>query len=80
MKRVLLFLGVVLTAIALLTGSILPCIFVHAGNNALGLWAGTKGYPLGALHGWHYAGGAAVFLFCMYILYRVRTPYPDLRR
>jgi sodium transport system permease protein len=73
------FLGVVLTAIALLTGSILPGILVHAGNNAFALWAGMNGYPLGTLHWWHYAGGTVIFLLCMYVLYRVRTPYPDLR-
>ncbi|HYK88435.1 MAG TPA: ABC transporter permease subunit/CPBP intramembrane protease [Acidobacteriota bacterium] len=70
------FLGVVLTAIALLTGSILPCMLVHAGNNAFAYWAGRHGFPLVNL-GWHfYLAAVALFGVAFFILYRNRTPYP----
>jgi sodium transport system permease protein len=73
------FLGVTLTAMALLTGSIFPGMMVHAGNNALGLWMGKLGVSAGDLTWWWYLAAAAVFALAFYILYRARTPYPDLR-
>jgi len=74
------FLGIALTAVALLTGSILPGMLIHAGNNAFGFWAGMHKYPLEALQWWQYLSAAAVFLLCFYVLYRERTPYPGLRQ
>jgi sodium transport system permease protein len=73
------FLGVILTTMALLTGSIYPGMLMHAGNNALSLWLGVSGYPLGKLTWPWYLAAAAVFTLAFYILYRARTPYPDLR-
>jgi sodium transport system permease protein len=73
------FLGVILTAMALLTGSIFPGMVMHAGNNALSLWLGVSGYPLGNLTWPWYLAAAVVFALAFYILYRARTPYPDLR-
>ena len=73
------FMGVVLTAIALLTGSIFPGMLVHAGNNAFAFWAGKQGFPLATL-GWQpYLAALVTFGLSFYILYRNRTPYPDLR-
>ncbi len=73
------FLGVVLTAIAILTGSIFPGIALHIGNNAFALWAGRRGVPLAEL-GWEvYLAAVVVFGLAFYILYRERTLYPDLR-
>ena len=73
------FLGVILTAIALLTGSIFPGMVVHAGNNAFGMWAGLQEFPLGRLDWWIYVAAGIVFALSFYIVYRNRTPYPGLR-
>ncbi len=73
------FLGIVLTSIALLTGSIFPGMVAHAANNAMGLLLSDYGVSLSKI-GWSaYAGAAAVFALAFYILYRARTPYPGLR-
>jgi len=73
------FLGVMLTATALLTGSIFPGMVMHAGNNALGFWLADSGTFLTNL-GWSwYIAAVAVFALAFYILYRARTPYPGLR-
>jgi sodium transport system permease protein len=66
------FLGVILTAIALLTGSIFPCMVAHAGNNAFAIWAGRQGLPLANLSWWLYCAAAVIFALCLYILYRTR--------
>jgi membrane protease YdiL (CAAX protease family) len=73
------FLGVVLTAIALLTGSIFPGMVIHAGSNAFGLWAGLHEFPLARLDWWVYAAAGIAFILSFYIVYRNRTPYPGLR-
>jgi sodium transport system permease protein len=74
------FMGIVLTTVALLTGSIFPGMLLHAGNNAFALWAGKAGYSLESLGWWSYAGASLVFAFGFYVLYRLRTPYPGLRQ
>jgi sodium transport system permease protein len=73
------FLGVILTAVALLTGSIFPCMLLHAGNNAFGFWAAKAGFPLASLDWRIYLAAATVFGLCFYVIYRNRTPYPGLR-
>jgi sodium transport system permease protein len=73
------FLGCVLTAVALLTGSIWPCMLIHAGNNALGLLAAKAGLETAHLDWRAYLLAAAVFAASFYIFYRNRTPYPGLR-
>jgi membrane protease YdiL (CAAX protease family) len=73
------FMGMMLTAMALLTGSIFPGMLVHAGNNALGLWLGEMEISAGNLAWWWYLAAAAVLALAFYILYRARTPYPGLR-
>ncbi len=73
------FLGIILTAVALLTGSILPCMLLHAGNNAFGFWAAKLDFPMAGLDWRTYVAAAVVFALCFYILYRNRTPYPELR-
>jgi sodium transport system permease protein len=73
------FLGVILTALALLTGSILPGILLHAGNNAMGVLLGKSEIPLHELGWWIYLVAAFILGLAFYILYRVRTPYPGLR-
>jgi sodium transport system permease protein len=73
------FLGVILTAMALLTGSIFPGMVAHAGNNALGLWLGQAEISAGGLAWWWYLAAAAVFALGLHLIYRARTPYPGLR-
>jgi sodium transport system permease protein len=70
------FLGIILTAMALLTGSIFPCIVAHAANNAFALWAGKQGLPLGNLDWRLYCAATVVFALCFYILYRTRPQSP----
>lgn len=69
-------LGIILTAIALMTGSVLPGILLHAGNNAFGVWVALNSFSLAALKLWHYAGGIVIFALAMWIIYRNRTPVP----
>ncbi len=73
------FLGVTLTALALLTGSIFPCIVVHAGNNALAVLAGTSDISMSRFAWWVYILALGVFALSYYVIYRNRTPYPGLR-
>jgi sodium transport system permease protein len=74
------FLGVILTTMALLTGSIFPGMVAHAANNALSLWLADSGFSLGDLSWRWYVSATAVFALAFYILYRSRTPYPGLRQ
>jgi sodium transport system permease protein len=71
------FLGMVITAIALMTGSILPGMLLHFGNNAFGIWSEKSGLSLDAIQWWQYIGPVAIFVLALYIIYRNRTPYPD---
>ncbi len=73
------FLGVILTMLALTTGSIFPGMLLHAGNNAFALWAGQAGIPIGSLDWRVYIAAAAIFGLSYYIIYRNRSPYPGLR-
>jgi sodium transport system permease protein len=76
------YLGMVLAAVTLLTGSIFPAMLWHALNNsaalvpaALGWWA-----PDAAIPGWGYAVAAAGLVVSFAILWRYRTPYPGMRK
>jgi sodium transport system permease protein len=73
------FLGIILTAVALLTGSIFPCMVMHAGNNAFAYLISLKGQSLAHLPWWGYGIATVVCAVCFLIIYRNRTPYPDLR-
>ena len=73
------FLGVLLAAVTLLTGSIFPAMLWHALNNALGVLGGHYGIALHDLDAWLYLAGAAVLALSFWIVWRNRTPYPDLR-
>ena len=74
------FLGVILTAVALMTGSVFPCMLLHAGNNAFGYMAARLELPVAGFDWRVYAAAAAIFALSIYIIYRNRTPYPDLRK
>jgi sodium transport system permease protein len=73
------FLGVLLTAVVLLTGSIFPAMLWHALNNALALFAGRADADLAELPLAYYLAAAAVLAFAFWILWRTRRPYPGLR-
>jgi hypothetical protein len=70
---------VILTAVALMTGSILPCMLLHAGNNAFVYGAAEAGFPVANQDWGVYLAAVAVFGLCLYLMYRNRTPYPGLR-
>ena len=73
------FLGVLLAAVTLLSGSIFPAMLWHAANNALGVLGGHYEVPLYDLDAWLYLAAAAVLALAFWIVWRNRTPYPDLR-
>ena len=68
-------LGMILTAIALMTGSVFPGMLLHAGNNALGVLGGDWFSPEMLLWS-HYLAAAAIFALSLWIIYRNRTPLP----
>jgi sodium transport system permease protein len=72
-------LGIILTAIALLTGSIFPGMLLHIGNNSFAYFASQKNYPIAQLPWWGYLAALVAFVFSFWVIYRNRTPYPDLR-
>jgi membrane protease YdiL (CAAX protease family) len=63
-------LGVILTAIALMTGSILPGLLFHAANNSLAIWMDKANISLSQLDGATYATAIAVFSLAMYMIWR----------
>jgi len=73
------FLGVIITAVALMTGSILPCMLLHAGNNMFAVIMTRLAVPIAGLDWWYYGLAAITFVGCLILLYRNRTPYPGLR-
>lgn len=72
-------IGCLLAALALVTGSLLPCIAVHLGNNALAVVAARSNVPLTEFPVWVYLVAWVVIAVCFYVFWRVRTPYPGLR-
>jgi sodium transport system permease protein len=72
-------LGVALTGIALLTGSIFPGILLHMGNNAWGVWAGQHGIDPDTMEPWQFAAMISIFALSMWIIYRSRVQ-PETNR
>jgi sodium transport system permease protein len=66
-------LGMILTVIAILTGSVLPGMLLHFGNNALGVLGGHW-FSLEALTWGHFTAAGGVFALGLWIIYRNRTP------
>jgi sodium transport system permease protein len=64
------FLGVILTAIAMMTGSIFPGMLFHAANNAFAIWAQTSGAASSRLDWPAYLAAFAVFGLAMQVIYR----------
>ncbi len=72
-------LGVVLTAIALLTGSIFPGLLLHMGNNAWGVWASKHDFDADTMQPWQSAAMIAIFALSIWIIYRNRVQ-PEANR
>jgi sodium transport system permease protein len=64
------FLGVVLTAIALVTGSVFPGIALHIGNNAFAYILAEAGIADGDPGRLLYSAATLVFIICLYVIYR----------
>ena len=63
-------LGVILTAIALMTGSIFPGLIFHAANNSFAIWMETAGISVSRL-GWStYVAAFGVFILAMNTIHR----------
>jgi sodium transport system permease protein len=73
------FLGIVITAVALLTGSVLPGILWHAVNNALPLLLLKSGNQELELPMWSYPAATAVLMACLWVIWKQRTPDADPR-
>jgi sodium transport system permease protein len=72
-------LGVMFTAVTLLTGSIYPAMLWHALNNALGVLAYKLQIPESGLDPVCYLAAAGMLAVAFWIFYRNRTPYPGLK-
>lgn len=73
------FIGVLLTAATLLTGSIFPAMAWHTANNALALLLARDGVALETLSLAETMPGFILLAVSFWILWRTRRPYPDLR-
>lgn len=73
------FLGVMLAAVTMLTGSIFPAMLWHASNNAIGILSATQPVILAELDPVCYLAGAGILALAFWIIWRNRTPYPGLR-
>jgi sodium transport system permease protein len=74
------FLGVLLAAVTLLTGSVFPAMLWHALNNAISFILCKADLADPNQQTWHYIAAAAVLLGVIAALWRIRTPYPGLRK
>jgi sodium transport system permease protein len=72
------FLGVILAAVTMLSGSIFPAMAWHALNNGISLVASHYGVAIGLLPVRGYAAAAAILSLSFWILWRSRplTPRP----
>jgi sodium transport system permease protein len=70
------FLGVLLTVIAMLTGSVFPGMLLHMLNNAFAVWTSENGWSVTSLDPGHYLAATVIFALAMWIIYRNRNPYP----
>lgn len=72
------FLGVLLSAVTLLTGSIFPSMLWHALNNTMALLSNSEDV-ISQLDPVYYLAGPVLLGCSFWILWRDRTPYPGLR-
>jgi sodium transport system permease protein len=73
------FIGSILTAVTLMTGSIFPAMLWHALNNGWGLIANKYELPLAEMGIEGHLIGAAVLVLALWIIWKNRTPYPGLK-
>ena len=73
------YLGIVIAASVLLTGSIFPAMLWHALNNAIGLVPLYFGWFGDGLPAWSFFAGVAGLALAFAILWRNRSVYPGLR-
>jgi sodium transport system permease protein len=72
------FLGVLLTMVTLLSGSVFPAMVWHILNNALAVTLATREVDIMTL-GWAWTAGAVLALVLAFgIIWSYRTPYPDV--
>lgn len=71
-------LGVILTVVTLLTGSIFPAIVWHAVNNGLAVVLATRGVDLTEASWWWGAWAVLGLAGAFWALWIFRTPYPDV--
>ena len=72
------FLGVILTAVTLMSGSIFPAILWHILNNGIAVYLGSRGVESlgeGPVMG---VAGFALLALGLWIIWMSRTPYPDM--
>ncbi|MEX2531076.1 MAG: ABC transporter permease subunit [Gemmatimonadota bacterium] len=74
------FLGVVLTAVTLMSGSIFPAIVWHVIHNGIIAWMGTRGVEAGEEAGWWMLGSMLLVALALAVIWRFRTPYPGVGR
>ena len=70
-------IGIVITAVALMTGSIFPGMLLHFGNNALALLLAQYEIPIDQLPIPMYAFAVGSTLALVWVVYRNRTLYPE---
>jgi ABC-type Na+ efflux pump permease subunit/membrane protease YdiL (CAAX protease family) len=73
------WLGVLLAAVTLLTGSLYPAMVWHCLSNAASILAARSQVPLEELDPVSYAAGGVMLLAAFWVIWRNRTPYPGLR-
>ena len=73
------FLGVLLTAVTLLSGSIFPAMVWHSLNNGLAVYLSSREVPAEALGGEWVLAACLLLALAFWIFWRFRTPYPGLR-
>jgi membrane protease YdiL (CAAX protease family) len=67
------YLGVLLGATTVFTGSLYPAIVWHAGSNALALCAAHFGLGIGTLEPTTYVAAVGILVVCFWILWRTRV-------
>ena len=76
------YLGVIFAAVVLLTGSIFPVMLWHFGNNAIALVPQRMGWVTEetVFPEWVFAIAFVALLVVLWIIWKVSTPYPDLKK
>jgi len=72
------FMGIILTVVTMLTGSIFPAMVWHTLNNGLALWLGTRLHDLHDFDNWLYFISVVLLSLSLWIIFRNRTPYPGI--